>query len=96
MELMNVNAPCTSLTLAAGVSDQVAIPEGLNYISVYNPSTEIAYIKTGESATMTCDATATFIPPKSQVSFERDSKHTYMAGFCALAVTLNIQNGGGV
>lgn len=94
---MDINAPIAKLALNNS-SDQVAIPEGCNYISIYNPSTDTpAYVKTGVDSAETIDATeGTVIPPNTKETFQRNSKHTYLVGFSADNVTLDIQNGAGV
>lgn len=95
MDLMQLNAPCVKLLLANN-SDQVAIPLGCNFITIYNPSEDtVVYCKTVETSSSTCDATATPIPPKSKESFRRDPTHGWLAGYTTDTVTIEIQNGGG-
>lgn len=96
MDIMNINDPCTSLTLVADTSNRVEISKHDDYISVYNPADTVTYVKCGKVG-VTASATDTWIPPGATLAFKKDELLDYIAGYNATeGVTLLIQTGRGI
>lgn len=92
---MNINDPCYTLAITADNSNNVAIEKSTTHISIHNPSSAIAYVKTGKTG-VTATTSDTFIPAGATITFEKDTTHTHLAGICSSNVTLNIQCGRGL
>ena len=94
MDIMDINDECKTLTLLASTSANIEIGRS-NYVSIYNPSSSLLYVKTGDSDTV-ADVTHAWIPPEQAISFRKEAKDTHLAAFCTDAVIINIQAGKGV
>lgn len=98
IDVMKITDPCKTLALTSGGgSANVKVDEGVsNYVSIYNPAATVTFVTAG-GASVEAAATDTWIPPGQTISYKKDPKQNYIAGFNDQEdVTLYIQVGGGV